>query len=207
MSNPRVSVLIAACFATAAAVAPAGAAHHGHKENQARGGDSAHRMLVEHAIVHLRPTRGQDVEGVVLFTQLPDGVRVDAEVHGLKPNSRHGFHIHEFGDIGAPDGTATGGHYNPGGHAHALPDNHSHDHDLKPDNVRHAGDLGNLEADAEGVARFSGTFDNFTIAGAMNPVLGRGMIVHAKADDGGQPSGNAGDRIAQGVIGVDNPAK
>ena len=46
---------------------------------------------------------------------------IEAHVMGLKPNAKHGFHIHEFGDISAADGTSTGGRFNPDGHDHAGP--------------------------------------------------------------------------------------
>ncbi len=153
-----------------------------------------HPFLVERAVAVLTPTEGNAVTGEVMFEQIDaDRVRITAEVSGLTPNAQHGFHIHEFGDISAADGTATGGHYNPQGHDHALPTGES---------ARHAGDLGNLTADANGDASYGMIVENLSIAGAMNPILGRGVIVHAKPDDGGQPTGNAGARIAQGVIGV-----
>jgi superoxide dismutase, Cu-Zn family len=141
----------------------------------------------------LVPTEGNKTKGVVTFTELPDDkVKVVAHVEGLDPNSKHGFHVHQFGDLTAPDGMATGGHFNPEKHDHALPDH----------KTRHAGDFGNLEANAGGVADFEIIVDNIDLAGDDDAVLGRGVIVHAKPDDGGQPTGNAGARLAQGVIGI-----
>jgi Cu-Zn family superoxide dismutase len=70
---------------------------------------------------------------------------------------------------------------------------------------RHAGDLGNVQADDQGKAHYEITVTNISIMGAKNPILGRGLIIHAKVDDGSQPVGNAGARIACGVIGVANP--
>lgn len=175
-----------------------GEGHAGHDHDAHHGEhDADHKMLIPHAVAVMFPTEGNDVSAKVTFVQTKAGVRVTAEVSGLNPNQKHGFHIHEFGDLSAADGTATGGHYNPEGHDHALPEG-------TPGNngVRHAGDLGNLEADADGHALYQQTFDNITIAGTQNPILGRGVIIHAKTDDGGQPTGNAGARIAQGVIGV-----
>jgi Cu-Zn family superoxide dismutase len=134
------------------------------------------------------------VKGTITFRQTEGGVAVTANVTGLEPNSKHGFHVHEFGDPSSDDGSAMGGHYNPEGHAHALP--------ASGDAERHAGDFGNLEADADGNATFNMTFENISLAGKKNPILGRGLIVHEKPDDGGQPTGNAGGRIAQAVIGV-----
>jgi Cu-Zn family superoxide dismutase len=147
-------------------------------------------------IAVLTPTEGNDVTGTVTFTQDGNKVTATAKVNGLKPNSEHGFHIHEFGDISAPDGTSAGGHFNPGGHDHALPTTE----------VRHAGDFGNLEANADGVAEKSLTVDNITLVEGATAIIGRSLIVHADPDDGGQPTGNAGPRIAMGVIGVHNPA-
>jgi superoxide dismutase, Cu-Zn family len=147
---------------------------------------------VNHAVAVIHPTAGNQCSGVVHFNKVGDTVKVVAEVSGLAPNQAHGFHIHELGDASAADGTATGGHYNPEKHDHALP----------VTSLRHAGDLGNLQADASGKARLEITLANITIAGLRNPVLGRGVIVHAKPDDGGQPTGNAGARIGQGVIGL-----
>lgn len=143
------------------------------------------------AIAVMVPTAGSKTHGTVRFTQMGDKLKVVAEVEGLTPGQKHAIHVHEFGDISAPDGTATGGHYNPENHEHALPE--------KP--IRHAGDLGNLQGNAEGKAKYEIMVDNMSLAG-KNPVLGRGVIIHAKVDDGGQPTGNAGGRIAQGVIGI-----
>lgn len=150
----------------------------------------------QHSLIAvLEPTEGNDVEGHVTFTKSGDGVTIEAKVGGLEPNSRHGFHIHEFGDISAADGTSAGGHFNPEGHDHGLPD----------EEPRHAGDLGNLEADEDGMATMSRTVDDITLTEGANAVLGRGVVVHAKPDDGGQPTGNAGPRIAVGTIGIRNP--
>ena len=147
---------------------------------------------VERAVCVLTATDGNAAHGTVTFTKTGDGVKVVAEVSGLNPNQAHAIHIHEYGDLRSADGSAAAGHYNPEGHEHGLPDVEK----------RHAGDFGNLQADADGNARLELTATNITIAGPTNPIVGRGMIVHAEPDDGGQPVGNAGARIAQGVIGV-----
>lgn len=146
-------------------------------------------------IAVLTPTEGNDVSGTVTFAEDGGKVKVTAHIEGLEPGSKHGFHIHEFGDISAADGTAAGGHYNPEKHDHALP----------ATEVRHAGDLGNVEANADGVADYTITVDNVSLMDGEDAIIGRGVIVHAKPDDGGQPTGNAGARVAQGVIGVMNP--
>lgn len=151
-----------------------------------------HSKHVYHAVALMQPTQGSKTAGTVTFTQASAGVKVEANITGLEPNAKHAIHIHEFGDISKPDGMGTGGHYNPEGHEHGLPDQEK----------RHAGDLGNLEADAEGKCTYTLVVTNITVDGHRNVILGRGVIIHAKVDDGGQPVGNAGARIAQGVIGV-----
>lgn len=151
--------------------------------------------VVTRAIAILQPTEGNDAtHGEIHFEALEDGnIRITGTVHGLKPDSYHGFHVHEFGDLSKPDGTGTGGHFNPEGHDHSLPGH---------GDERHAGDLGNIVANAEGVGTLDFSIDGITLAPGKTCILGRGLIVHAGKDDGGQPAGNAGPRIAQGVIGV-----
>jgi Cu-Zn family superoxide dismutase len=150
---------------------------------------------IDKAVAVVRPTRGNKVRGTVTFTEKDGKVTIVANFQNLTPNGKQAIHIHEFGDIRKPDGLGTGGHYNPEGHDHGLPTQEK----------RHAGDLGNLEADAEGKAKLRLVVDNITVAGHKNPILGRSIIVHEKADDGGQPVGNAGPRVSQGVIGIANP--
>ena len=141
------------------------------------------------AVAEMAPTEGNSVSGTVVFTQGDGELQVNVELTGLEAGTSHGLHVHETGDCSAPDGTSAGGHYNPGGHDHALPD-------ASP---RHAGDMGNVTADGEGNVRVTLTFSNITLGGP-NPVEGRAVILHASPDDGGQPTGNAGARIACGVI-------
>ena len=162
---------------------------------QPRTSHRSHLGHVTRAIAVLAPTDGNTVGGTVSFAQEGSTVTVTAHIIGLEPNTEHAWHIHEYGDISDPRGLATGGHYNPEGHPHSLP----------PAPQRHAGDFGNLRADATGRAHKVITLKNVTLAGDMNPIVGHGVIVHAKRDDGGQPTGNAGARIAQGVIGVAKP--
>jgi superoxide dismutase, Cu-Zn family len=150
---------------------------------------------IKQAIAVMHPTSGNKAHGVIRFTQDGESVKVVADLEGLNPGQKHAFHIHQFGDCSAPDGMSAGGHYNPEGHPHALPEGA---------NTRHAGDLGNVEADQTGKAHYEITVQNISVAGIKNPIIGRGVIVHAKQDDGSQPVGNAGGRIACGVIGVAN---
>lgn len=150
--------------------------------------------LPKQAVAILNPAGGSKCRGIVRFTEQGNSVRIVAEIEGLNPGQKHAMHIHEFGDCSAADAMSAGGHYNPEGHEHGLPEKEK----------RHAGDLGNLQADDQGKARHELTVKNISIAGNKNPILGRAVIVHAKPDDGGQPVGNAGGRIACGAIGVAN---
>lgn len=142
----------------------------------------------------LEPSKapGQDnVAGMVHFMQAGNGVKVHAVITGLTPNAKHGFHIHEKGDLSAPDLSSAGAHFNPGGHKHGAPG--------AP--ARHGGDLGNLEADSAGKATYEMTLEGITIDDPTTGVVGKSVIVHEKEDDlKTDPSGNSGARIAGGVI-------
>ena len=132
----------------------------------------------------------------MVFEKEGDGVRVTADVGGFEPNTKHGFHIHKFGDLGSPDASSAGEHFNPNGHDHALPDAE----------VRHEGDMGNLVADENGHAKLSLLIDKIALGAGKQGILGRAVIIHAGEDDGSQPSGDAGDRIAAGIIGISKDA-
>jgi Cu-Zn family superoxide dismutase len=147
-----------------------------------------------HAVAVLVPTEGSDVRGVVTFSQIDIGVRVVADLVGLEPGP-HGFHIHQYGDCSASDGTSAGGHFNPEGIEHGAP----------TDEYRHVGDLGNVMVDEAGTSHYEFIDDRMTFAGPTS-IVGRGMIVHAGEDDlGTQPTGDAGGRVACGVIGIARP--
>jgi Cu-Zn family superoxide dismutase len=146
------------------------------------------------AVAVLSPTQGNNVHGTVTFTQAGNGVRVEADIEGLS-QGKHGFHIHTFGDCSDPDGKSAGGHYNPTGQHHAGPNQQK----------RHMGDLGNIEADSSGMARYDRVDSHLKLNGP-DSVIGRGVIVHGGMDDlKSQPSGAAGPRVACGVIGVAKP--
>jgi Cu-Zn family superoxide dismutase len=131
------------------------------------------------------------VSGHVTFAKAEGGVKVSVKLAGLKPGA-HGFHIHEFGDCSAPDGTSAGGHFNPTGDPHAGP----------KDAKRHEGDMGNIEADTNGAVTLEYVDAMLAFEGPSS-ILGRGVIVHAAPDDlKTQPTGNAGGRVACGVIGA-----
>lgn len=143
------------------------------------------------AVAVLAPTQGNTASGVVTFTKVEGGVRVVANLSNV-PAGEHGFHVHEFGDCSAVDGTSAGGHFNPTKMEHAGPSAEK----------RHVGDLGNVTANAEGKVTLDYVDKHLTFSGA-NAIIGRGLILHAQPDDlKTQPTGAAGGRIACGVIGV-----
>ena len=149
---------------------------------------------INRAVAVLHPTKGSSVSGLVTFTKVDDGVRVVADMTGLTPGD-HGFHIHDFGDCSAPDSTSAGGHFNPTGHEHGGPDAEK----------RHIGDLGNITADANGKGHYDRVDKQLTFEGPHS-IIGRSVIVHEKADDlKSQPTGDAGGRVACGVVGVAKP--
>jgi Cu-Zn family superoxide dismutase len=146
------------------------------------------------AVAVLHPASGSNVMGTVTFTASGDSGKVVADITGLAPG-KHGFHIHEFGDCSAPDATSAGGHFNPTKHQHGAPDATD----------RHAGDLGNIEADASGKAHLEMTDKVMKLSGD-DSIVGHAVIVHEKVDDlKTQPTGNAGGRVACGVIGIAKP--
>ena len=143
------------------------------------------------ATAEMRPASGSQVHGSVKFTQVGKRVRVDAEIAALPPGL-HGFHIHDKGDCSAPDAMSAGAHFNPAAKKHGAPG--------APD--RHAGDLGNLNANEYGKATLSLMLDDISVSKGRDGVIGSAVIVHAGADDlKTDPAGNSGDRVACGVIG------
>ncbi len=145
----------------------------------------------DEAAAVLDPTEGNTATGRVTFTRVDDGVLVSAEFSGLAAGS-HGFHVHETGDCSAPDASSAGGHYNPDGSPHGAPTDAPAE--------RHAGDLGNLDVDTEGNARYEHTDRVLQLRGPES-IIGRAVILHSGADDfTSQPSGDAGNRLACGVI-------
>jgi Cu-Zn family superoxide dismutase len=139
------------------------------------------------------------IKGTVLFTEdsKSGSVIIDIDVSGLKKSTSLGFHVHEAGDL-TDQCTSMCAHFNPYGKKHGGPD----------DKERHVGDLGNLETDAYGRARYRMVDNMIKLRGSKANILGRGLIIHADPDDcgkGGFPdsltTGHAGKRIACAVIG------
>ena len=146
-------------------------------------------MPVKKAVAELSPTQGNTVHGEIKFIQKEGYVLIKAHVEGLTPG-KHGFHVHEVGDCSAVDGSSAKGHFNPTSQQHGGPDAA----------IRHEGDLGNLTANAKGVADYTRKDKVIQLSGE-NTILGRSIIVHGGTDDfTTQPSGNSGARVACGVI-------
>lgn len=156
------------------------------------GGDGHMGMMKGRvAVASLTPTQGNAVRGLVIYHQMGDGsLMMHAQVSGLKPGAEHGFHVHEKGDCASADGTSAGGHFNPDGKPHG-PQSAAH----------HAGDMPALKADANGVAELKAKLAGPTVTAGPASLVARAVIVHANPDDyTTQPTGNAGGRIACGVI-------
>lgn len=150
---------------------------------------AAQETTIHQAQAILNPTQGNSATGVVTFETLDNGIKIIADVHGLTPGI-HAIHIHEHGDCSAADGSSAGGHFNPTSNKHGSPD----------DLDRHVGDLGNLIADEKGIAHYE-RVDNVIELNGENTIIGRSIIVHASEDDfKTQPTGNAGGRVACGLI-------
>jgi Cu-Zn family superoxide dismutase len=155
---------------------------------------------ISEAIAVINPLMGLNsekskykVSGVVIFRQKPEHVAIHIELQGLKKNAKHGFHIHEPGDLreGCKSCCA---HYNPSGTEHGG-----------LTGVGHAGDLGNITSDSKGNCNMSLTSSRFVV----DDILGRSIIIHEDEDDLGRggfedskTTGHSGARIACAVIGI-----
>lgn len=148
----------------------------------------------QQAVAVMASASGSRVSGKLTLAPMGDGVHISGEVGGLVPNTQSGFHVHEKGDCSAVDATSAGGHFNPATSAHGRAGTPTH----------HAGDMDNITSDAGGVAKVNVHLRGVTLGGgAANDIAGRAVIVHAAPDDyHTQPTGNAGARVACGVIKV-----
>ena len=144
-----------------------------------------------------------NIKGTVEFVELigsksTNRIKIILDLKGLKPNFKHGFHVHEAGDL-TDKCTSMCAHFNPFNQKHGGP----------KDTItkRHVGDLGNIQTDSEGNAKYV-FYDNIISLRGKTNIIGRGLIIHADTDDCGKGSnpdslitGNAGKRIACSVIG------
>ena len=139
---------------------------------------------------------GPRVKGTVQFRESPEWTTVHLDLTGLKKNARHGFHIHEFGNL-SKGCESMGAHFNPFGQRHGGPKS----------SARHVGDLGNIITDSEGRARYTFRDRGIRLHGRRD-IVGRGLVIHADPDDLGlgghelsHTTGNSGKRIAGAIIG------
>lgn len=139
------------------------------------------------------------IKGTVKFQETKDNlVLVNVNLEGFEPNTTHGFHVHESGDLTSGCDSMCA-HFNP----------YNQTHGGQNDSIRHVGDLGNLEADTEGKVIIQFTDHMIKLRGEEANILGRGLIIHADPDDCGKGSfpdskttGHAGKRIACAIIGI-----
>ncbi|KAJ3194070.1 Superoxide dismutase [Cu-Zn] [Irineochytrium annulatum] len=156
-----------------------------------------------HAIAVLLPTANSTAEGQAVFVQHDESSPVEITIafHGLAPNSKHGLHLHAFGDVtDHVKAEAAGPHFNPDNKSHGCPSMED------PDDI-HNGDLGNFETDENGEVALTIKTTTISLSKFAAPkfAVGRAMIIHANPDDCvSQPVGNAGARLAQGVVGFRN---
>ena len=143
------------------------------------------RAWADSARAQLKNAQGAIVATATL-QDAPGGLRIMLKASGLTPGA-HGFHIHAIGTCEPPAFTSAGGHFNPQKrkHGHKNPEG------------AHAGDLPNLTARADG----TGSLETTAAGVALNDIAGLALVIHADPDDETtDPTGNAGARVACGVI-------
>jgi Cu-Zn family superoxide dismutase len=143
-------------------------------------------------VVNLQNGQGKAV-GTATLSNASNGVKIALKLHDLTPGE-HAIHFHQMAKCEAPDFKSAGGHFNPDSKHHGL---------QNPDGP-HAGDIPNFTVDAKGKSKASVVAPNVTLGDDPHSMFSNGgtaLMIHAKADDGkSDPAGNAGDRIACGVV-------
>ena len=149
---------------------------------------------IKRAVAVLAPIGNSRVSGTIEFVTRNGKVEVKGHVTGLPPG-KHGFHVHEYGDLTSlEDGKSAGTHFNPTNMPHGATGSAN----------AHLGDLGNIEANDRGEAQINITDTKLKLGGAHS-IVGRSIVIHEKADDFSQPTGSSGEPIALGVIGIGGP--
>ena len=150
-------------------------------------------------IIAIAVFNNDKIKGTAVFTEnfKNNNIKIEVNIKGLNPNSLHGFHIHEAGDL-TDKCTSMCAHFNPYNKNHGCPGAKE----------RHVGDLGNLETDNKGTANYTFFDSIIKLRGIKTNIIGRGLIIHADPDDCGKgdnddslKTGNSGKRIACAVIG------
>lgn len=139
----------------------------------------------------LQPKSGSSVEGAAQFVEQDGKVTLTLKLKNLAAGP-HAVHLHDKGDCSAPDAASAGPHWNPGEESHGQWGHPPH----------HLGDVGNVEITNDGHGTIDLTTDKWSIGtGQPNDILNHALVVHANADDyKSQPAGNAGVRVACGVV-------
>jgi superoxide dismutase, Cu-Zn family len=143
----------------------------------------------ETAKASLKDAKGQSV-GDVTFEQTPHGVLIKGTLSNLSPGT-HAIHIHEAGKCEGPEFKTAGGHFNPDKKTHGM----------MSAGGKHEGDLPNISATQDGKAQFEFFATQGLTVQSLMDADGSAVVVHAQADDyKTDPAGNAGGRIACGVV-------
>lgn len=148
------------------------------------------KQVLTTAISDVHSTEYQNLSGTVLFENVPEGIKVKADLAGLPKNKTLGFHIHQVGACEGPDYKTAGDHFNPTQSVHGGPGYRK----------RHFGDLGNLVTDAAGSVKYEIIIPK-NADSDFDLLINKSILIHASKDDfKTQPSGNSGARIACGII-------
>jgi len=186
-----VAILAISCTLAACASTPSTSSSGAAAARAGQAAPAAPVPLAARAQVNLGPASGSLVSGRLQAMPMGDGVHFTGDIGGLPPGSTHAIHIHEKGDCSAADAASAGGHFNPRQQPHGRVDQGAH----------HAGDMDNVVADAQGVAHVNVHAQGVSLGGGDSNILGRAVVVHGAPDDyRTQPAGNAGTRVACGVI-------
>jgi superoxide dismutase, Cu-Zn family len=148
---------------------------------------------IKKAVAVMQPAKGSKLKGKITFAETDGaGLKMVADLEGLPPG-KHGFHVHAFGDCSADDASTAGPHFDFKG-----------SFSQQQGTAKHiTGNLGELEADANGKAHLESTIQDATLLGKFT-IIGRSVVVHEMKNDPAQPpEGGAGGRIACGVIGIE----
>lgn len=136
-------------------------------------------------------TPGNTTFGILTLEESANGLRISGMIRGFSPSTRHGFHVLETGECKPEEARTAGVHFNPGKRQHGDPSKSNH----------HAGDLPNVDADAQGNAMIDITIKGVTLGTDATSLINRAIIFSQRSDDyTTQPSGGSGPRIACGVI-------